>query len=112
LDANVPFEVLLNPKELPAKSESQTNLKIPTYSSIQGSINSRYLKESENEDPKENGIYPATVHYYNRNTGFSAEYNLEVEVIDGEATTIYWPNGGYSDVNGDPDKEYEIEMEE
>jgi hypothetical protein len=37
---------------------------------------------------------------------------LEVEVIDGEATTIYWPNGGYSDVNGDPDKEYEIEMEE
>lgn len=66
----------------------------------------------EEEETRPDGTYPATVHYYNRNTGYSADYDLEVEVVDGEAETIYWPNGGYSEIGADPDKEYEVEIED
>ena len=69
-------------------------------------------KTDEEEETRPDGTYPATVHYYNRNTGYSADYDLEVEVVDGEAETIYWPNGGYSEIGADPDKEYEVEIED
>lgn len=43
------------------------------------------------------GLYCATVNYYNPNTGTSSTYTLEVEVENEELTTIYWPNGGWLD---------------
>lgn len=39
----------------------------------------------------------ATVDYYNPETGYSATYDLDVEVEDGELSTIYFPNGGFLD---------------
>lgn len=85
-------------------------------------VSQRYISldhssENENEDDGEgdrtsDGTRSATVHYYNRNTGYSADYDLDVEVEDGEVTTIYWPNGGESGLDDDPDKEYEIDVDE
>jgi hypothetical protein len=69
--------------------------------------------DEESDDSEiEDGTHSATVHYYNRNTGYSADYDLDVEFENGEATTIHWPNGGSSEVGDDPDKEYEIEVNE
>ncbi len=45
----------------------------------------------------EDGIYSATVDYYNPETGYSATYTLDVEVEDNQVTVIYFPNGGYLD---------------
>src|SRR5690606_4640507 len=45
----------------------------------------------------ENGIYCATVDYYNPNTGTSSSYILNVEVEGDELITIYWTNGGWLD---------------
>ncbi len=58
------------------------------------------LRESESEKEKsafEDGVYTATVDYYNPGTGYSATYTLNVEVEDNQVTIIYFPNGGYLD---------------
>jgi hypothetical protein len=112
LDPQIKLEELFNSREYHAKSESQTNMAVPTYTPGQGFANSNYQNERDEEEDRPDGTYSATVHYHNRDTGYSADYDLEVEVVNGEATTIYWPNGGYSDVDGDPDKKYDIEIDE
>ncbi|MCZ2845125.1 MAG: hypothetical protein O2U61_01285 [Candidatus Bathyarchaeota archaeon] len=45
----------------------------------------------------EDGIYTATVDYYNSKTGYITTYTLEVEIEDNEIITIYFPKGGYLD---------------
>jgi hypothetical protein len=112
LDPQVKLGELFDSKEYPAKSESQTNPVVPYYTPSEGYANSNYEDERDEAEDRPDGTYSATVHYHNRNTGYSADYDLEVEVVDGEATTIFWPNGGYSDVDGDPDKEYDIDIDE
>jgi hypothetical protein len=52
------------------------------------------------EEPTErfpDGGYSAEVEYFNPETGYAATYTLDVEVEDGEVTTIYFPNGGWLD---------------
>lgn len=60
--------------------------------------------ESESEDENlsetknyEDGTYDASVHYYNLKTGYSATYDLEVYVEDGEVVRINFPKGGWLD---------------
>lgn len=55
-----------------------------------------YESESR-EDVVEDGTHTATVDYYNPETGYSATYDLDVEVEDGEVVEIQFPNGGYLD---------------
>jgi hypothetical protein len=43
------------------------------------------------------GLYCASIEYYNPNTGTQATYVLPVEVEGNELTVIYWPNGGWLD---------------
>ena len=43
------------------------------------------------------GIYCATVEYYNPNTGTSSTYTLNIEVESDNLVTIHWPNGGWLD---------------
>lgn len=43
------------------------------------------------------GTYSASVDYYNSETGYSATYNLEVEVQDCQIVQINFPNDGYLD---------------
>ncbi|RZK12923.1 MAG: hypothetical protein EOO46_01425 [Flavobacterium sp.] len=45
----------------------------------------------------EDGLHPATVDYYNPETGREKTYSLEVEVEDCEVITIYFPKGGWLD---------------
>ena len=45
----------------------------------------------------EDGTHSAMIDYYNPETGYSATYDLDVEVEGGEVSTIYFPNGGYLD---------------
>lgn len=45
----------------------------------------------------ENGIYCATVDYYNPNTGTSSSYIVNVEIESDELITVFWPNGGWLD---------------
>jgi len=74
------------------------------------------------------GLHAATVRYYNPATGYSATYSLEVEVEDGDVTTIYFPRGGRldgshispteldadgtADVYDDEGREYQVEVEQ
>ena len=53
--------------------------------------------ESDDEQGYEDGTYTASVDYYNPETGYSATYTLDVEVVDNEVTVIYFPNDGYLD---------------
>ena len=45
----------------------------------------------------EDGTYEADVSYYNPNTGYRADYTLEVEIEDDQITVIYFPRGGWLD---------------
>jgi hypothetical protein len=45
----------------------------------------------------EDGIYSATVDYYNPETGYSQTYSLDVEVESCEVVQIDFPNGGWLD---------------
>lgn len=54
-------------------------------------------EEIVNENLFEDGIYNATVDYYNPDTDYSNTYDLEVEVEDNQVTVIYFPNDGYLD---------------
>lgn len=58
--------------------------------------------ESEDENLSEtkkydDGSYNAIVDYYNPKTGYSATYDLDVDVEDGEVVRINFPNGGWLD---------------
>ncbi len=61
-----------------------------------GDIEYDSFDEEENYQ-YENGIYCATVDYYNPNTGTSNSYLLNVEVENDELVTVFWPNGGWLD---------------
>jgi hypothetical protein len=87
-----------------------------------------YSSEEETDEGHEDGTHSATVDYYNPNTGHSATYSVDVEVEDEEVTTIYWPNGGWSDedhitageldddgnayVEGEDGQEYNVQIDE
>lgn len=74
----------------------------------------------------EDGTYSATVDYYNPETGYSATYDLDVEVQDCQVIQINFPNDGYLDedhitagdidedgnasVDGENGKTYEIQI--
>lgn len=76
----------------------------------------------------EDGTYSATVDYYNPETGYSATYDLDVEVQDCQVIQINFPNDGYLDedhitagdidedgnasVDGENGKTYEIQIEQ
>lgn len=64
-----------------------------------------YYSEPEEEDYFSDGTYTADVYYYNYNTGYGTNYTLDVEVYDNYIVTIYFPNGGYIDVNDFPEAE-------
>jgi uncharacterized protein with FMN-binding domain len=82
--------------------------------------------ESDDEQGYEDGTYTASVDYYNPETGYSATYTLDVEVVDNEVTVIYFPNDGYLDedhiwptaldsfgyasVDGENGKTYEVQI--
>ncbi|MGG5210891.1 hypothetical protein ACQWU4_18375 [Chryseobacterium sp. MIQD13] len=62
-----------------------------------------YDEEQENENSFEdgkrvyNGTLPATVRYYNPETGYSNTYTLDVDVNNGEVERINFPKGGWLD---------------
>ena len=65
--------------------------------------------ETENEDGNlsrtknyDDGTYDASVDYYNPKTGYSATYDLEVDVEDGEVVRINFPKGGWLDEDVHP----------
>jgi major membrane immunogen (membrane-anchored lipoprotein) len=115
-------------------NESSTN----SYSTDQENIEDEpdyILNESEDgEDSEEtysgckfeDGNYSATVHYNNPETGYSATYNLDVEVQDCQVVQINFPSSGYLDedhisyadidedgrasVDGEDGKTYEIQI--
>ncbi len=53
--------------------------------------------DSEVDEVFEDGTYSASVDYYNPETGYTSTYSLDIEVVDNEVTTIYFPNDGYLD---------------
>lgn len=89
-------------------------------------------EDSDSEDSDsgckfEDGTYSATVDYNNSETGYSATYNLDVEVQDCQIVQINFPNDGYLDddhisyadieedgsasVTGEDGKTYEIQID-
>ncbi|WP_264551391.1 hypothetical protein [Flavobacterium sp. N2038] len=52
------------------------------------------LSETKNYD---DGSYNASVDYYNPKTGYSATYDLDVDVENGEVVRINFPKGGWLD---------------
>lgn len=89
-----------------------------------------YDEEIESDEVQdegyEDGTYSASVDYFNPETGYSATYTLDVEVVDNEVTVIYFPNDGYLDedhiwptaldsygyasVDGENGKTYEVQI--
>lgn len=57
------------------------------------------LEDEEDDDGYEykDGMYCASVEYYNPNTGTSGSYTLNIEVENDNLVTIHWPNGGWLD---------------
>lgn len=57
------------------------------------------LEDGEDDDGYEykDGMYCASVEYYNPNTGTSGSYTLNIEVENDNLVTIHWPNGGWLD---------------
>lgn len=102
-------------------------------------MNSNYTSLENNEDEQnetdsfisicdlEDGSYSATVDYNNPETGYSANYTLDVDVEDCQVVQINFPNDGYLDedhisagdldqdgnasVYGEDGKTYEIEID-
>lgn len=56
-----------------------------------------YASDDEVEVVYKDGIYTATVDYYNPNTVYYATYTLDVEVVDGQVVQINFPKGGWLD---------------
>lgn len=56
-----------------------------------------YSEDSDLGCKFEDGTYSATVEYDNPETGYSATYNLDIEVQDCQVVQINFPNDGYLD---------------
>jgi len=69
----------------------------PKYQSENEEDESISSDEEENGCGIEDGTYSATVDYNNPNTGYSATYDLDVEVEDCEVVQIDFNNCGYLD---------------
>ncbi|WP_324760605.1 hypothetical protein [Sphingobacterium thalpophilum] len=56
-------------------------------------------QDEEDDDGYEykDGIYCASVEYYDPNTGTSSTYTLNIDVENDNLVTIHWPNGGWLD---------------
>jgi hypothetical protein len=70
------------------------------YRSCNSSFNSNQEEQAEDEQPEEgyeDGIYCASIDYYNPNTGNRNQYVLEVEVENNEVVQINFGNGGWLD---------------
>ncbi|WP_346068445.1 hypothetical protein [Sphingobacterium siyangense] len=74
--------------------------------SNEDNTNSFYEKSDHQilEDEKDNdgyeykdGMYCASVEYYNPNTATSSTYTLNIEVESDNLVIIHWPNGGWLD---------------
>lgn len=74
-----------------SKSSSET---IPAEEQTIIELDDRAESEEQNY---EDGEYCASIDYYNPETGTSSNYNLTIEVQDGELTQINWSNGGWLD---------------
>jgi hypothetical protein len=75
----------------------------------------------------EDGVYTATVDYYNPETEYSSTYTLDVEVANCEVIQINFPNDGYLDedsisnttihengdafIDGEDGKTYEVHLD-
>jgi hypothetical protein len=75
----------------------------------------------------EDGVYTATVDYYNPETDYSSTYTLDVEVANCEVIQINFPNDGYLDessisnttidengnafIDGEDGKTYEVHLD-
>lgn len=75
----------------------------------------------------EDGVYTATVDYYNPETEYSSTYTLDVEVSNCEVIQINFPNDGYLDedrisnttidengyafIDGEDGKTYEVHLD-
>lgn len=86
-----------------------------------------YSEDSDLGCKFEDGTYSATVEYDNPETGYSATYNLDIEVQDCQVVQINFPNDGYLDedhisyadidedgtaiVYGEDGKTYEIQID-
>ena len=58
------------------------------------------IPEDEEDDDRyeyKDGMYCATVEYYNPNTGTNSSYTLNIEIENDNLVTIHWPNGGWLD---------------
>lgn len=57
------------------------------------------LEDEEDDDGYEykDGMYCASVEYYNPNTGTSGSYTLNIEVENDNLVTIHWSNGCWLD---------------
>ncbi|MFC7526968.1 hypothetical protein ACFQRK_23630 [Parapedobacter sp. GCM10030251] len=80
-------------RDNPSHVEAEQYLPKETYPASDFDYDDFNKEEYEYED----GVYCATVDYYNPNTGNSNSYVLNVEIESDELITIYWPNGGWLD---------------
>ena len=83
-------------------NDENTDTEFSAEESESDEENEDYGNESEDENLSEtkdyeDGTYDASVDYYNPKTGYSATYDLEVDVEDGEVVRINFPKGGWLD---------------
>lgn len=83
-------------------NDENTDTEFSAEESESDEENEDYGNESEDENLSEtkdykDGSYDASVDYYNPKTGYSATYDLEVDVEDGEVVRINFPKGGWLD---------------
>lgn len=114
-------------------------LVLTTSCSQKSSKQSSDIDSSENEEQVfmetdnynscnyDDGVYSATVDYYNPETEFSSTYTLDVEVANCEVIQINFPNDGYLDednitnttidengeafIDGEDGKTYEVHLD-
>lgn len=79
---------------------SQNGISDEEYIDDQNS-SSDYTSDEDGENLNgcqfDDGTYSSTVDYYNPETGYSATYTLDVEVVNCQVIRINFPNDGYLD---------------
>ena len=83
-----------NTTEFANDENKNTELSDDEGENIENESEDENLAETKNID---DGTYDASVAYYNPKTGYSATYNLEVNVEGGEVVRINFPKGGWLD---------------
>ena len=71
-----------------------------SYSEVSSEDDTYYVESEESAAAAgeySDGTYRAEIDYYNSETGTSSTYTLDIEVENGELTTIHWPNDGWLD---------------